>query len=108
MEVNRRHFLGAAALVVDAGFPGASSAHASQSAGRAKGDRRALKAIEAYMADHREAWGIPGMTLAVVSRDRFTGFVQSGLADIDKKIEVEPHHLFQNGTISKLFTALAA
>jgi CubicO group peptidase (beta-lactamase class C family) len=108
MEVNRRHFLGAAALVAGAGFSRASSARASQSEGGSKADRKALKAIEAYMAEHREAWGIPGMTLAVVTRDGFTGFAQSGLADIDKQIEVETHHLFQIGSISKMFTALAA
>ncbi len=109
MEINRRHFLGAATLAAGAGvYAATSAARASQAEGGGKAEKRALKAIESYMAEHRAAWGVPGMTLAVVTREGFSGFVQSGLADIDKGIEVGPQHLFQIGSISKMFTALAA
>lgn len=108
MVLDRRHFLGGAAFVAGAGAYAASGARAAQSEGGTKADRKALKLIEAYMAEHRAAWGVPGMTLAVVTRDGFTGLAQSGLAEIDRKIEVAPHHLFQIGSISKMFTALAA
>ncbi len=106
MEFNRRYFLGGAAFAVSA--LAATSARASQSEGGTRADRRSLNAIEAYMAEHRAAWGIPGMTLAVVTRDGFAGLAQSGFADLEKKIEVGPRHLFQIGSISKMFTALAA
>lgn len=109
MDLNRRHFLGAAAMAAGAGAyaaPGAS--RASQVEGGGKAEKRALKAIEAYMAEHRAAWGVPGMTLAVVTRDGFTGFAQSGLADVESDVDVGPQHLFQIGSISKMFTALAA
>ena len=105
MEVNRRVFLGGAALA--AGIATSAPA-ASQAQGGGKTHKKALKAIEAYMAQHRADWGIPGMTLAVVTRSGFSGFVQSGLADIDRNVPVGLDHLFQIGSISKMFTALAA
>lgn len=109
MDLDRRHFLGAAALAASAGAVAApGAARASQIDGGSKADKRAMKAIEAYMAEHRAAWGLPGLTLAVVTRDGFAGFAQSGLADIDKDVAVGPHHLFQIGSITKMFTALAA
>lgn len=105
MDVNRRIFLGAAAVATGSL---SSAARASQSLGGGKASKKALKLLEAYMAEHRAAWGIPGMTLAVVTREGFSGFAQSGLADIDKDVEVRPDHLFQIGSISKMVTALAA
>jgi CubicO group peptidase (beta-lactamase class C family) len=108
MEVNRRIFLGSAAAAGAGVYVSTGGARASQAEGGGKAEKRALKAIESYMAEHRAAWGVPGMTLAVVTREGFSGFVQSGLADIDKDIEVGPQHLFQIGSISKMFTALAA
>lgn len=105
MEINRRNFLGGAALATGLA---ASAAAASQARGGGKAHKKALKAIEAYMAQHRADWGLPGMILAVVTRDGFEGVVASGLADVDKNIPVGPDHLFQIGSISKMFTALAA
>jgi CubicO group peptidase (beta-lactamase class C family) len=109
VEVNRRIFLGSAVLAAGAvSYGAANAARASQADGGGKAEKRALKLIESYMVEHRAAWGIPGMTLAVVTRDGFTGFAQSGLADVEREIEVRPDHLFQIGSISKMFTALAA
>jgi CubicO group peptidase (beta-lactamase class C family) len=108
MDVNRRIFLGSAVAAAGAASYGtASAARSAQSEGGSKADRKALKLIEAYMAEHRAAWGLPGMTLAVVTRDGFTGFAQSGLADVARDIAVRPEHLFQIGSISKMFTALS-
>jgi len=109
VDVNRRTFFGGAALATGVGAAAiAGSASASQSAGGGKAEKKGLKLLEACLSEHRAAWGIPGMTLAVVTRDGFTGFAQSGLADIDKDIDVAPEHLFQIGSISKMFTALCA
>lgn len=105
MDVNRRVFIGGAALVAGV----AATAEAKpRSDGGGKAEARALKALAAYVDLHRAEWGVPGMTVAVVTRDGFEGFVASGLADVDKKIPVGPDHLFQIGSISKMFTALAA
>lgn len=107
MDVNRRIFVGGAAAV--AGFAASAAAGAtSEARGGGKAEKKALQALEAYVERHRADWGIPGMTVAVVTRDGFSGFVRSGLADVDKKIPVGPDHLFQIGSISKMFTALAA
>ena len=110
MDVNRRIFIGGAAFAVgaaaNAGAIGAAAASSNSNGGKAH--KAALKSLAAHMAEHRAAWGIPGMTLAVVTRDGFEGVVSSGLADVDKKIPVSPDHLFQVGSISKMFTALAA
>jgi len=107
VQINRRTFLGGAALATGVGIA-ANAARASQYAGGSKSQRKSLKLLESYIAEHRAAWGIPGMTLAVVTREGFSGFVQSGLANVEKEIEVRPDHLFQIGSISKMFTALAA
>ena len=107
MDFNRRIFIGGAALA--AGFASGAGAEAKPvSIGGGKAEQKALKALAAYADLHRAEWGIPGMTLAVVTRDGFEGVVTSGLADVDKNIPVGPDHLFQIGSISKMFTALAA
>ena len=105
MEFNRRTFIGGA--VVAAGLAAGAEAK-PVSTGGGKAHAKAMKALAAYADLHRAAWGIPGMTLAVVTRDGFEGVISSGLADVDKKISVNPDHLFQIGSISKMFTALAA
>lgn len=105
MALNRRTFIGGAAVAATL----AASAEAKpRSVGGGKAEAKALKALEAYAALHRAEWGIPGITVAVVTREGFEGFVTSGLADVDKKIPVGPDHLFQIGSISKMFTALGA
>lgn len=103
MEINRRLFVGGVAV---AGAAIGAPATAKQSgAGKAHGE--ALKALAAYADRHRAEWGIPGMTVALVDRDGFEGFVTAGLADVDRNIKVGPGHLFQVGSITKMMTALA-
>ncbi len=103
MELNRRTFVGAGAAL--AGL--ASSARAStQKTGGGRAEAKALGAIEDYVGTHRAEWGIPGMTLCVVDRNGFTGFVRSGFADVDRNIRVGPDHLFQIGSITKMMTGL--
>lgn len=104
MDVNRRNFIGGAAMAATL-VSGAGAASVAQGGGKA--EKKALKALETYVDLHRAAWGVPGMTVAVATRDGFSGFVRSGLADVDKEIPVGPDHLFQIGSISKMFTALA-
>lgn len=104
MDIDRRIFIGGAALA--AGLSAAAQAKSSGNGGKA--EAKALKALGAYADAHRAAWGIPGMTIAVVTRDGFEGIVTSGLADVEREIPVSPEHLFQIGSISKMFTALAA
>ena len=102
--LDRRTFVsGGAAL---AGL--ASSARAStQKSGGGRGEAKAMSALQDYMRDHRTQWGIPGMTLAVVNRDGFTGYVRSGDAHVDRKTRVGADHLWQVGSITKMMTGLA-
>lgn len=104
MDVDRRTFIGGAAIA--AGL--AASAQAKPRSNGGKAHRQAMKSLAAYADLHRAEWGVPGMTVTVVTRDGFEGVVSSGLADVDKDIPVNPDHLFQVGSISKMFTALAA
>jgi len=102
--LDRRTFVGGGAVL--AGL--ASSARAStDKTGGGRAQAKALSAIEDYVKDHRDAWGIPGMTLCVVDRNGFTGFVRSGLANVDRDIRVRPDHLFQVGSITKMMTGIA-
>jgi CubicO group peptidase (beta-lactamase class C family) len=106
MNVDRRTFMGGAALVAAGAATPAYSA--SNRTGGSRVHSKALKALETYAELHRAEWGLPGLTLVVVDRDGFEGYVRSGWADVDKKIPVGAEHLFQIGSISKMFTALSA
>lgn len=109
MDCNRRFILGAAAALAGAGAaPGPAAAAQARSAGGDRKARDGLKALAAYVDRHRADWGIPGLTVAVVDAAGFEGYVTSGLADVARAIPVGPDHLFQIGSISKMFTALAA
>jgi CubicO group peptidase (beta-lactamase class C family) len=65
-----------------------------------------LKTLTAYVQQHRANWGLPGMTVCVVDRKGFTGFIRSGWADIDRKVPYAPEHLCQVGSITKQMVAL--
>lgn len=103
MEISRRLFIGGVAA---AGVALAPPASAKQK-GAGKAYQEALKALGAYADQHRAEWGIPGMTIALIDRDGYEGFVTAGLADVENKIPVGPDHLFQVGSITKMMTALA-
>lgn len=104
MQMDRRTFMGGAALSVGL----AACAHRSATAPPADSGDPALELISSYMDAHRAAWGIPGMTLAVATRDGYSAVLTSGFADLAAGTPVRPDHLFQIGSISKMFTALSA
>ncbi len=105
MQVNRRTFVGGAAL--SAGLASAARANTHKTGG-GRAEAKALSKLEDYVEQHRADWGLPGMTVCMVNRDGFSGFVESGFADIDRKIPVGPDHLFQVGSITKMMTGLTA
>ncbi len=105
MQIDRRSVLGAGALIT--GLAASASAKTRRSSG-GKAEKNALATLADYVEQHRTDWGMPGMTVAVVSRDGFSGFVDAGLADVDRNIAVSPDHLFQIGSITKMMTALTA
>lgn len=105
MELDRRAFMGGAMLATG-WLAACQKAGTAPVAPAPSGD--VLGPLREYMEQHRAAWGLPGMTLAVVTRDGFEGVLTSGLADMERDVAVGPDHLFQVGSISKMFTALAA
>ena len=74
--------------------------------GGGRGHDAMLKTLEAYAQAHSANYGLPGMTIVVVDRQGFTGYVHTGWADIDRKVQYGPDHLCQVGSISKMMCAL--
>ena len=112
MDIDRRAFLGSAALATS--FLAACQKQTESAPQNAKGaaatvsDDQVTGPLRDYIEQHRAAWGLPGMTVALVTRDGYEAVVTAGFADLEKTIPVRPDHLFQIGSISKMFTALAA
>jgi CubicO group peptidase (beta-lactamase class C family) len=67
----------------------------------------AVGKLRAYAGLHIAQYGLAGMTVAVVDRDGFSATFQLGQANVERKEPVGPDHLFQIGSISKSFTAIA-
>lgn len=104
MNINRRLVLGAGAAALAVSTE--SAAAATRSSGGRRAHRAALAALSGYVEQHRRDWGLPGMIVCVVDRDGFTGLITSGYANVERRTPVGPDHLFQIGSISKVFTAL--
>lgn len=95
--------LGAGAAAV--ATVGAAEA-ATRSTHGTRAHRTALSALSRYAEQHIRDWGLPGMTVCVVDRDGYAGFITSGYANVERRTPIGPDHLFQIGSISKVFTAL--
>ena len=67
----------------------------------------ALRALSAYAATELDAVGLPGMTLCVTDAEGFTATLGLGWADVEGRVPVTSRQLFQIGSISKSFIALA-
>jgi len=102
MQLNRRAFVAAGAVLATA-----TQAAASASTGNAA-QRRALDQLSHYVEQHRTDWGLPGMTVCVVDRDGYTGFIRSGCANLERREPVREDHIFQIGSITKVMVALTA
>ncbi len=109
MKMDRRLVVGLG-LMAGAGLAAAPAMAAT--VGEVEGDNagrftEALADIRAYAAQHMIAHGLPGLTLSIVGPDGLTAFMRFGHADLAQRTPVGPDHLFQVGSISKSFTALA-
>jgi D-alanyl-D-alanine carboxypeptidase len=60
-----------------------------------------------FVVRYMRVMGAPGLTLALTRADGSTTVAGFGLSDVDKKLPVTPAMLFQIGSISKSFCALA-
>ncbi|MBI1366633.1 MAG: serine hydrolase [Alphaproteobacteria bacterium] len=104
MDISRRTLIGGAAVLAGAA---ASAKTVTHKTGGGGAESKMLGALADYVDQHRADWGLPGMTVCVVDRDGFAGYVTSGWANVDRRVKVGPDHLFQIGSISKMMGALA-
>jgi D-alanyl-D-alanine carboxypeptidase len=63
--------------------------------------------LDQFVARHMNETGAPGMTLALADRDRLLRTSQFGFADVKAGIKVQPETLFEIGSVSKSFVAIA-
>lgn len=69
--------------------------------------KSAYKRLDEFIARHMQEIGAPGMTLALASRDGLLRVSQFGFADLKAGQRVGPQTLFEIGSISKSFVAVA-
>ncbi len=68
----------------------------------------AYQRLDEYIARHMSEVGAPGMTLALASSNGLLRSSQYGFADVKAGVRVSPQTLFEIGSISKSFVAMAA
>jgi D-alanyl-D-alanine carboxypeptidase len=67
----------------------------------------AYKRLDAFIAQHMNETGAPGMTVALADRNGLLRTSQYGFADLKAGLKVGPQTLFEIGSISKSFVSLA-
>jgi CubicO group peptidase (beta-lactamase class C family) len=67
----------------------------------------AFARIDEFIAQHMRETGAPGLTLSVANREGLLRVATYGLADLKSGARVEPATLFEIGSISKSFVAVA-
>lgn len=67
----------------------------------------AYQRLDEYIARHMSEVGAPGMTLALASSNGLLRSSQYGFADVKAGVRVSPQTLFEIGSISKSFVAMA-
>ncbi|MGI8898978.1 MAG: serine hydrolase domain-containing protein [Pyrinomonadaceae bacterium] len=67
----------------------------------------AYKRLDAFIAQHMHDTGAPGMTVALADRNGLLSTSQYGFADLKSGVKVGPQTLFEIGSISKSFVAIA-
>jgi CubicO group peptidase (beta-lactamase class C family) len=66
-----------------------------------------LSRVAAYGREELDFWGLPGMTIALTDADGFSAELTLGYADVARNISITSEQLFQIGSISKSFAAIA-
>src|SRR6266542_178080 len=75
---------------------------------RANDFQPAFQCLDQFIARHMKDFGAPGMTVALADRKGLLHASQYGLADLKAGSPVKPDTLFEIGSISKSFVAIAA
>jgi len=63
--------------------------------------------LDEYIARHMAEMGVPGLTLALADRTGLLRSSEYGFADVKAGVKVSPQTLFEIGSISKSFVAIA-
>src|SRR5687768_14195561 len=79
----------------------------SRTLGLAMSIEAALDRLDLHVREVAREWAKPGVAVAVTDRERTLGVIAHGYADIGSGTPVTPGTLFQIGSISKSFAALA-
>ncbi len=69
--------------------------------------RVAFQHLDEYIARHMNEHGAPGMTVALADRNGMLRNSQYGFADLKAGLKVSPSTMFEIGSISKSFVAIA-
>ena len=116
MGLNRRGVLTSAALLIGAAAaPGAnaapskgSSAQTVEISGPASPAMvAAIHKIAAYATLHRKTFGLPGLTLVCTAPNGVSAHIRTGYANRELRTPLTADYLFQIGSISKSFVAMA-
>lgn len=126
MTVNRRAWLKLAAVTATTAGGGVLAAEGASAAaqpsaptatppaeavidhpGSGRDYRPAIEALRRYVDQHLAAYSLPGLSLSLADRDGFSAVLTAGWSDIDRREPVRADHIFQIGSISKSFCALA-
>src|SRR6266536_172820 len=75
---------------------------------RANDFQPAFQCLDQFIARHMNDFGAPGMTVALADRKGLLHASQYALADLKAGSQVKPDTLFEIGSISKSFVAIAA
>jgi CubicO group peptidase (beta-lactamase class C family) len=67
----------------------------------------AYQRLDEFVARHMSEMGVPGLTLALADRKGLLRSSQYGFADVKAGVKVGPQTLFEIGSISKSFVAMA-
>ena len=67
----------------------------------------AFNRIDEFVAQSMEQRNTPGLALAITDRARIIHLATYGYANLDSRSPITPDHLFQIGSITKAFTAVA-
>ncbi len=79
----------------------------AQTAAQSDRFQAAYQRLDEYIAWHMGEMGVPGMTLAIADRNGLLRSSQYGFADVKAGIKVSAQTLFEIGSISKSFVAIA-
>ncbi|HEY2963669.1 MAG TPA: serine hydrolase domain-containing protein [Pyrinomonadaceae bacterium] len=102
MDLSRRQFIISSAMV-----SAAVLINRQNLLGQSAAVQPLFARLDEYIARHMRETGAPGMTLALANRDGLIRVSTYGFADTKAKARVEPETMFEIGSISKSFVALA-